>query len=159
MGEWIMLKTKTNYFSAYDKLERGNLLVKEMMTRDPVTVTQSATLGEVEQLMQRKAIRHIPVVDEQNRILGIVSHRDILRFSVSELPQISHLDRDIAHFDISVSNIMQTEVETVTPQTTLRTAAILMAEKKYGCLPVIENARLIGMITEGDFLRFFSDGV
>ncbi|MCB0405976.1 MAG: CBS domain-containing protein [Bdellovibrionales bacterium] len=143
--------------SARDRLSRLKLCVRDIMSVPVYSLCRDDSLGKAEQLMQDKGVRHIPIVDREGLLVGLLSHRDVLRYSLSELSEVSQLDRNILIGDIPVGELMQPEVQAVTPDTTLRTAAVLMAEKKYGCLPVTENGKLVGIVTEGDFLSFFTD--
>lgn len=154
------MKLKTTAFeNSKDSIAKENLNVKDMMTDEVFSIQRNCSLGEADTLMRRKNIRHIPITDEHNHLVGLISHRDLLRYAVSELSEISRIDRNILYRDILVGELMHKPVQTVTPNTSLRTAAILMAEKKLGCLPVIQDDKLVGIITEGDFLAFFADGI
>ncbi len=96
--------------SARERLDREKLQVKDMMTQIVCTVSRDETLGDAEALMQRKGIRHIPVVDERFAIVGLISHRDLLRYSVSELSEVSQVDRNILYSEIAVGEFMHNDV-------------------------------------------------
>jgi CBS domain-containing protein len=96
-------------------------------------------------VMDWRHVRHVPVEDDEGRLVGLVSHRNVLRLLVRGLPGGSNEA-------ISVSSIMKSNPLTVTPQTPTLEAIKLMRENKVGCLPVVEADRLVGIVTAYDFL-------
>jgi len=127
--------------------------VGDLMSRDPVTMPEGESLKALRDKMLENQIRHMPVVDAHNRLLGLVTHRDLLRHTLIERPRISAYVEDTLLEELRVEDVMGTEIECVSPTTGLRQAAALMLEKKYGCLPVVEGEVLVGILTEADFLR------
>jgi len=127
--------------------------VSDLMTDKVFTLQRIDTLRDVRSLMDLGRIRHIPVVDEQGRFLGLVTHRDLLSFTVSKLANIEDVVQSELESSIMVGDIMRTDVATVSPDTTLKEAATILYKNKYGCLPVLEGEKLVGIITESDFLR------
>lgn len=109
------------------------------MTTDPVTVESTASLAEATTQMDDLRIRHLPVVDA-GKLVGVLSDRDLL-----EIPQGKGL----------VSEVMNADVATVTPDTTSVTLAVEVVMRGIGCLPVLENETLVGIVTELDILRAF----
>lgn len=126
--------------------------VKEIMTTELVTLRKTHTLDLVEDIMSWQCIRHVPIVDEHDRLVGLVTHRDLLRASISSLAKMSEKDQREIYRTVPVTEIMRTKVSTVTPDTDLRDAAAMMIDEKLGCLPVLDGRRLVGIITEADFL-------
>ena len=108
-------------------------------------------------LMELARIRHIPVVENGNIFVGIITHRDILSSTLSKLADIDRDEQDEIEASIPVSEIMRNDVFAVAPQASLRDAAELLLNHKYGCLPVVEKDILVGIITEADFLRLTID--
>ena len=130
------------------------LSVGDIMTRDVVTLKEDEDLALAEEMMQVGRIRHLPVV--QNRqLVGLVTHRDLLRASFSALAEIDRDEEQRIKRSIPVKKIMATNLITVTSETPLLEAAQTMLKKKIGCLTVVDNGRLTGIITESDFLRLF----
>ncbi len=120
------------------------MLVQEIMHPDPVTINPEIKLADAYKLMQDKNIRHLPVM-ENGKLIGIVTDRD-LRLATSKLA---------AHpFDPSesVSSVMSHPVQTVVPNDPIGAATRLMRELKIGCLPVVEDDKLVGIITNTDIL-------
>jgi CBS domain-containing membrane protein len=130
------------------------LLVQDLMTRNVFTLKPDDDLTTLYDLMDAEHIRHIPVVDEEEEeLVGLVTHRDLLRTALSgksELPM--SLQRDILR-TMTVETIMIPDVETIEPDRPIADAAQVMLDNKYGCLPVVEDGRLVGIITEADFAR------
>lgn len=127
--------------------------VGDWMSRDVVTMLVGQSLKALRDKMLEKQIRHMPVVDQGNRLAGLVTHRDLLRHTLIERPRISAYVEDTLLEELRVEDVMCTEIECVSSEINLRQAAAVMLEKKYGCLPVVEGDLLVGILTEADFLR------
>ena len=127
--------------------------VADLMTREVVTVHEEDNLAAAEEAMGRHGFRHVPVVDGE-RVVGLISNRDVLRYSVSPLEgRAVEADADLKSVTF-VADIMSREVTTVNPETPLEQAADLMLAGKLGCLPVIDwGGRLVGIVTSTDFVR------
>jgi acetoin utilization protein AcuB len=123
------------------------LLVKDSMTREVVVLSPQATAGEALALCREKRIRHLPVV-EDDRLVGIVSDRDLR----SATPALGDPDRAEALGRILVPEVMARDVSTALPDDPVEEAANVMREKKIGCLPVVEDDRLVGIITSSDVM-------
>ncbi len=128
--------------------------VETAMTGRVYSVEPEDDLALVWELMSDRGVRHVPVVDAEGDLVGLVTHRDLLRASLveqSDLPP--QLERDLLE-RTRVLDVMVRNVETVEPTTGLAEAARLMLEHKFGCLPVLEGRRLVGILTESDFVRW-----
>ncbi len=134
--------------------------VKEVMTRDPVTIDPEAPLGTAMDVMRRKRIRHLPVVDDAGRLLGIITDRD-LRQATFAPALAEHLSlgaqrrlRGIGQAleDLRVKHAMTWVVVTTDPEATIARAAVVMFERRIGSLPVVEDGKLVGILTERDLL-------
>jgi CBS domain-containing membrane protein len=130
-------------------------LVKDLMSTDLFTLSMDDNLKTLEDMMKWRAIRHIPVVNEEKHVVGLVTHRDLLKYSISGFANVAEDEKDALNRSIPVSSIMKTNIQTIPPELTLQDAAKLMLKYKFGCLPIVENEKLIGIITEADFLKFF----
>lgn len=125
--------------------------VRALMRPDPVTLSVTDTLDIADDLMRLGRIRHLPVVDG-TRVVGMVSQRDLLRAAVSSLLELGRsAERDWLR-KIAVAVVMTPRVFTVPPSAPLQTAVEIMIDKKIGCLPVVEDGRLVGLLTETDCL-------
>jgi acetoin utilization protein AcuB len=115
------------------------MLVIERMTTQPVTITGETSVRQALSIIDERHLRHLPVVDEKDALVGIVSEKDLLR----------------AKGDAPVAKIMTRDVVTVTEYTALEEAARIMADHKISSLPVMRNGKLVGIITETDLFRIF----
>lgn len=129
------------------------LTVGEVMTKKLVTMQRTENLAALRDRMYEHQIRHIPVVDERCRLIGLVSHRDLLRNTLIERPGVSGYMEDSILEGIQIGEVMVDELEVTTPDTDLREAARIMLARKYGCLPVVEGSQLVGILTESDFMK------
>ncbi len=120
------------------------MLINEIMHREPVTISPETKLFRAYEIMHEKNIRHLPVL-ENGKLVGIITDRD-LRSATSKLAEIPFQPGD------EVSEIMIKEVQTVHPLDPVDVAAKIMRENKIGCLPVMENNELIGIVTVTDML-------
>lgn len=133
------------------------LTVRELMTEGVFVVDANDDLATVSDLMDARSIRHAPVVQE-GRLVGLISHRDLLRYALKGQAGASPEVERAAQFRLRAEEIMTREVATVRPQQDIREAARVMLEGKFGCLPVVEDGRLVGILTESDFVRFLASG-
>jgi CBS domain-containing membrane protein len=133
--------------------------VKDIMTRELFTLGQDHKLDLADDIMNWQRIRHIPVVDQGGTLVGLLTHRDLLRASVSSLANISRQDQRELYQQMTVGDIMRKEAITISPDADLREAAATMIDEKVGCLPVVEGKKLVGIITEADFLTLAWDAL
>jgi CBS domain-containing membrane protein len=134
-----------------------NLKVRDLMTEEVQSVQRDDTVETVYDLMNEHGIRHLTVIDRDGDLVGLVSHRDLLRHSPIERAEVPlFLMREILRRTL-VEEVMTSEVETAGPDTPLSEAAQKMFENKFGCLPVLVEEELVGILTESDFVRFFCD--
>ena len=136
----------------------SRLRVRDLMTHRVVAVRPDDTLATLHELMLDYEVRHMPVVSDGGELVGLVSHRDLLRGSLIEQADVpEHLEQVVLK-RVKVHEVMTENVETVAADTDLRDAAEVMFVNKYGCLPVTEGSRLVGILTESDFVRFMARG-
>ena len=129
------------------------LFAKDLMTRDLYTLEANHSLNLARFLMQARHIRHIPIVDFDFRFQGLLTHRDLLEISVSALAELGHTEQAVLHRKIPIRQVMKSEIYTALPETPAEEIAEQMLEHKYGCVPVVSEEKLIGIITEAYFLR------
>ena len=133
----------------------SQLLTRDLMTQPVVSVGPTSPLREVMQLMESKRIRHVPVVEaETERLLGLISHRDVLRSQEGSLSGTPSEEQVRMNRWIEARWVMTKEVRTVHPETPALDAARTLRSHGYGCVPVIERGRLVGMLTESDFVDY-----
>jgi CBS domain-containing membrane protein len=123
------------------------------MTRKIVTVAEQDALAHIEEGMHRLRFRHLPVVDPHGKLVGLLSHRDLLHVSSSWLSE-QEAEQNAEIQRLPVGRVMQHEVLTVQPSDPLVEVGKLMWASKIGCLPVVDaEGTLVGIITEADFIR------
>jgi len=127
--------------------------VKEWMTQPVTTIGADAPVRQAAELMKTRQIRHLPVVENDGRLIGIVTDRDLRQMIFD--PMIHERLGDVVEAlgGLTVRDIMTWAVITVRPESGIRQAARLMREQKVGALPVVEAGRVVGMLTERDLLR------
>ncbi len=131
------------------------MFVGERMTKQPITVLESAGVDEALDLMRQNHIRRLPVVDKKGRMVGIVSELDLLKVSPSPATTLSMWELPYLLARIKMRDVMTKEVITVAEDTPLEEAARIMADNKIGGLPVMRDGELVGIITETDLFKTF----
>ena len=129
--------------------------VQERMTKDPVTIRVGETAQAAADLMRAHKIRHLPVVDEAGKLVGIVTDRDIrqILFAPAMRTRLG-ISRSLVE-QVTVEEIMSAPVVTTLPYVDLADAAKVMHERKIGALPVVERGRVVGILSELDVLKAF----
>lgn len=127
------------------------MLIRHFMTRTPITMTPDKTCGEALQTMRRNRIRRAPVL-KGDQLVGIISELDLLRVLPGTVAQTSS-EAGKASMGTPVSQVMQKEVKTLQPNDHLDSAARLMLQHKIGGIPIVENGKLQGIITESDIFK------
>ena len=129
------------------------MLVRECMTAKPITVTLQETLQGAMELMAMKRVRHLPVVDAAGKLVGLVTDRDLRRIAPSPLFPVEPAEAETTMEKTTVERVMVRSPATVAPAQNLKEAVRMLVEKKYGALPVVENGRLVGIVTPIDIMR------
>jgi CBS domain-containing protein len=120
-----------------------------------VTIGASDRLSTVEDIMTLGRVRHMPVV-QGGRLVGVVSERDLLRASLSNLTRLDLEERRAFLNGVEIARVMSSPPIVIDADSPVEEAAFLMAERKIGCLPVMEGQTLVGLLTEADLLRYFA---
>ncbi len=126
-------------------------LVRTFMTAQVQTLSSKDRLLEAALLLRSSHIRHIPIVDE-SEIVGILSDRDIQRCAPSMLARVSAEEYNAVFEETLINRVMTREPLRISADAPLNEAVALLREKKLGCLPVVENGKLVGIITKADML-------
>ena len=130
-----------------------NTTVRYTMSPVVETLQVGDTLETARDHLERGRIRHLPVIDGQERVVGLLTHRNLLGAWVSH----GHPERErmgAVQRDVPVEMVMEKEVRLISPDTAAAHAALLLETYKYGCLPVVQHGKLVGILTETDFVRF-----
>ncbi len=133
------------------------ILVKDMMTAEPITITPNTPLRNIIGIMKQNSIRQLPVVVGK-KLVGIVSDRDV-RLAVNSPMIIHEHEEDLELLEeVTAENIMTLNPITVTPDAPAVRAAEMLSVYKFGGLPVVQGEKLVGIITVTDFLKAFVSG-
>lgn len=127
--------------------------VRDIMTSPVVTLGIGDTLLFADRLMKLGRIRHLPVVDGDMNLVGLLTHRMILGAWISRGNPGSEDRIEVAQ-SVPVEMVMEKDVCSIGPAAPAAEAAELIERHKFGCLPVVENGKLVGILTEADFLKF-----
>ncbi|MBV1873959.1 MAG: CBS domain-containing protein [Gammaproteobacteria bacterium] len=122
------------------------ITVNEIMIKDVITMSPSESVSDAALQMAESNIRHIPIIDDQYHVVGLISQRDVLRAGSLSISQ------DEPNKSPAISQVMTKEIMTTHPRDSLRAAGLTLQQHKYGCLPVIKDKKLVGIITDSDFV-------
>lgn len=129
------------------------ITVKELMMGQLYTLKPTNTVHQARDLMLDKQIRHIPIVDNSGKFIGLLTKRDILAASISSLADIDNIERDELEDGIPIAEVMITDVVVAQEDASLLDAAQHLLDQKHGCLPIFRGDKLVGILTESDFVR------
>ena len=127
------------------------LTVAEIMTREPYVLGPDSTLEDARQLMAEHHIRHIPILSGEGSLIGMVTQRDVLAAADSSVVNPDG-GKDSREDYVALSSIMTTPVQTADESASLRGTAMHLQKNKLGCLPVLRKGKLVGIITDSDFI-------
>jgi len=131
------------------------MLVGERMTRHPITVREDEKVEDALNLMRKKKVRRLPVLDAKGKLVGIVSEKDLLYASPSPATTLSVYEMHYLLSKLEVKEVMTRHVITVTEFAPIEEAARVMVDSKIGGLPVMRGDTLVGIITETDLFKVF----
>ncbi|MCL4524250.1 MAG: CBS domain-containing protein [Acidobacteria bacterium] len=126
--------------------------VRDIMASSLTTLPRESSLLDAAITMRRSSVRHLPVVDGE-KLVGIITERDVQRCAPSLLSPITQEEYNATFENTPIERVMFRSPVTVTPDTTVRDAVLLMLDRKVGCLPVVEGERLVGILTRSDLLN------
>ena len=128
-------------------------VVKEIMMGSPVTLKPEDTLDLANDVISLGRIRHIPVSTD-GRLVGLLSERDLIGAAANRIFGLKQKSKSALLKTVLIKDVMKRKVVTVTPETAIKDAAHLMASKKIGCVPVVTDGALVGLLTTTDILRY-----
>jgi acetoin utilization protein AcuB len=133
------------------------MFVRDRMTKHPLTITEDQSLSGAHRYMQEQSVRHLPVVNRAGAMVGLVTEDDLLKAEPSRATSLSVWEIHGLLDRIEVKDVMVRKVITTTEDTPIEEAAHLMLEHKIGCLPVLRDGKLVGIITESDLFATFME--
>ena len=128
-------------------------VVKEIMMGSPVTLGPNDSLDLASDVISLGRIRHIPVLD-RGRLVGLLSERDLMGAAANRIFGLKQKNRSALLKSVPIKEVMKKKVLTMAPDTPIKEAARMMAEKKIGCVPVLSEGILVGLVTTTDILRY-----
>lgn len=131
------------------------MLVKERMTRNPIFIRPDTPVTEAQALMKREKIHHLPVLDKDEKLVGIVAEKDLLYASPSVATTLSVFEMTSLLAKLKVEKVMSRDVISITEDMPLEEAARIMADRGIGGLPIVRGKAMVGIITESDLFRIF----
>ena len=131
----------------------AELKVKDIMSREVETVDRNDQLAVADKRMGEQRIRHLPVLDTGGTVCAVVSQRDLFRGALLRHLGYGSRAEDKLMKQVVVKEAISGSLCTTTPETSIAAAAQIMLENKIGCLPVVEDGKLVGIVTEADFVR------
>lgn len=135
------------------------MLVRDRMTPKPVTVTSDTSVRDALSIVRANRFRHLPVVDQNGKLVGIVTEKDLVYAAPTPTTTLSVVEVNYILSRLSVARVMKTQVITVEPDLPIEEAARIMVDYRIGCLPVLENGELVGIISDTDIFRVFVEGL
>ena len=128
-------------------------VITEIMMGSPVTLGPEDTLDLANDVISLGRIRHIPVVDA-GRLVGLLSERDLMGAAASHVFGLKQKSKSALLKSVLIRDVMKKRVVTVAPESSIKDAAHLMADKKIGCVPVVSDGAIVGLVTTTDILRY-----
>ncbi|MCK4706623.1 MAG: CBS domain-containing protein [Gammaproteobacteria bacterium] len=128
------------------------ITIDEFMSSKPYTLRETNTLNDAVRIMTEKHIRHIPVTDNDNHVIGLVTQRDVLAATEPRLQRQVNSSSRPGNEEMLLADMMIRDVSVIQKSDSLRRAALYIQSHKYGCLPVISDDCLVGIITDSDFI-------
>ncbi len=125
------------------------------MKTQVVSISSDDTLRIVREIMELGRVRHLPVV-HKGKLVGVVSQRDLFHASLSNVIGIGREEQELFLEGVKIADVMSEPPVSISPDAPVQSAAALMADRKIGCLPVVESEKLIGIVTETDLLHHFA---
>ncbi len=131
------------------------MLVREIMTNDVTTLPEAGTMLDAAMIFARTSLRHIPVLRDAS-LVGVLTERDMKRFAPGLMSGISSQQYNELMENTPLSKVMTRNPMTLSPDQDVADAADLFSTKRFGCLPVVEQGKLVGIVTTTDMLRLLA---
>ena len=133
------------------------MIVKNRMTRNPITISPDTPVAEAQRITRREKIHRLPVLNKKKELVGIVTEKDLLYASPSPVSTLDIHEMTYLLSQLTVKKVMSTQVLTITSDTVLEEAARIMVDSDIGGLPVVDSGSLVGIITESDLFKVFME--
>lgn len=133
------------------------MIIRDVMTKTPVTVTEETSVTEAKALMSKNNFSKLPVLDKSKRLVGIITKNDIQKASPSDATTLDMFELGYVLSKLTVGKFMTKKVITIQETEVIEEAARIMVDNNIGCIPVMEDDVLVGIVTESDLFRLFTE--
>lgn len=133
------------------------MIIRDVMTKSPVTVTEDMTVTEAKAIMSKNGFSKLPVLDKSKRLIGLITKNDIQKASPSDATTLDMFELGYLLSKLTVGKYMTKKVITVQDTEVVEEAARIMVDNKIGCVPVMKDDVLVGIVTENDLFRLFTE--
>ena len=133
------------------------MIIRDVMTKDPVCVTEDTSVTEAKSIMQKKDFNKLPVLNSSKKLVGIITKNDIQKASPSEATTLDMFELGYLLSKLTVGKFMTKKVITVQETEVVEEAAKIMVDNEIGCIPVMKDDVLVGIVTESDLFQLFTD--
>ena len=133
------------------------MIIRDVMTKSPVTVTEETSVTEAKALMNKNNFSKLPVLDKSKRLVGIITKNDIQKASPSDATTLDMFELGYVLSKLTVGKFMTKKVITIQETEVIEEAARIMVDNNIGCIPVMEDDVLVGIVTESDLFRLFTE--
>ena len=130
------------------------LTVEQVMSRHILSIKEGDNLAAAYDIMAAAAVRHVPVVNENKELVGLISQTDLAQHAMSQFAALTADEKERELSKIKAADIMVKQVEHAYLAQDIRDAGKTMLDNKYGCLPVLRGMELVGILTEADFVKY-----
>lgn len=132
---------------------RTGVPVSEIMTRKLITLNVKDNLNEAKTIFEENSLRHIPIVSDKT-IVGMLSYSDLLKVSYADVSEDDHNIETFVYDWFTIQQVMTKNLFVVSPSTTVKEVAELLAKKEFHALPVVEDGELVGIVTTTDLISY-----
>ncbi len=129
------------------------MIIERRMTKNPVTCAPDMSIQDAADLMKKEHVHRLPVLDRNGMLIGVISEKDILKAAPSPASTLSAYETNYLLSKLTVKKIMSRNPVTVTKDTTVEDAAMLMLDQDLSCLPVLEDGFLVGIVSKSDLFK------
>ncbi len=133
------------------------MIVSDLMSRNPICVTPETSVTDARALMTREKINKLPVLNRDNKLVGLVTKNDLVKAAPSAATTLDMYELSYLIAKLKVEKVMTKELITVSPDEVVEEAARIMVDRGIGCLPVVDDDVLVGIITATDLFKKFID--
>jgi len=131
------------------------MIIDRVMAKNPFSINPDMPINDVRSLMQKEKVGHLPVLDKSNTLVGLVTKKDLLQALPSSATSLDMYEISYLISKMTAKDVMVKSVITVTENEVVEEAARIMADNEIGCLPVMRDKLLVGIITDTDLFRVF----